>query len=178
MTTEFVSLWDEESGRTLGVPLTSLGRKNGLVWRQQQQQALPPNLFKQRTDDIKGYTPLNNHKIVMGRRSVIDALTLSTPNCIKLLLNTALLALLLLLLCSSIGLRIVFTVKRCASAQKPWIVAGWVWVSGWVGCYWAHTTTPPTTNISLLSHARQRNNVVLRWVGGCAVGGCNTKIIN
>ena len=31
-------LYDEESGRTLGVLLMSLGRKNGLMWRQQHQQ--------------------------------------------------------------------------------------------------------------------------------------------
>ena len=38
VTTKFVSLQHEESGRTLGVLLMmSLGRKNGFMWRQQQQ---------------------------------------------------------------------------------------------------------------------------------------------
>ena len=37
LTTEFVSLQDEESGRTLGVLLLSLGRKNAFMWKQQQQ---------------------------------------------------------------------------------------------------------------------------------------------
>ena len=36
VTTKFVSLQDEESGKTLGVLLMSLGRKNGWEWRQQQ----------------------------------------------------------------------------------------------------------------------------------------------
>ena len=36
VTTEFASLYDEESGRTLGVLLMSLGRKPGLIRRQQQ----------------------------------------------------------------------------------------------------------------------------------------------
>ena len=36
VTTEFVYLQDEESGRTLGVLLISLGRNNGLMCRQQQ----------------------------------------------------------------------------------------------------------------------------------------------
>ena len=36
VTTEFASLYDEESGRTLGVLLMSLGRKPGLMRRQQQ----------------------------------------------------------------------------------------------------------------------------------------------
>ena len=41
VTTEFVSLYDEESGRTLGVLLImSLGRKNGLTWKQQQQSII------------------------------------------------------------------------------------------------------------------------------------------
>ena len=39
VTTEFSSLYDGESGRTLGVLLTSLGRKNGLIRRQQQRHA-------------------------------------------------------------------------------------------------------------------------------------------
>ena len=34
VTTEFASLYDEESARTLGVPI-SLGRKNGLMRRRQ-----------------------------------------------------------------------------------------------------------------------------------------------
>ena len=42
-----------------------------------------------------------------------------------------------------------------------WVGMGW-WVSG--GCLWVRTT-PSTTNISLLSHARQRRNLVLRWLG-------------
>ena len=34
-------------------------------------------------------------------------------------------------MCFSITVRIAFTVKRCVSAQKPRIVAGWVWVGGY-----------------------------------------------
>ena len=80
-----------------------------------------------------------------------------------------------------------FLVKRCASANKPSMVGGWVqvggfelvgeWVAGCVGwCvnWLVPPPTPPSTNnISLLSHARQRNNLVLQWVGGCEGGGSN-----
>ena len=42
VTTESVSLQDEESGRTLEVLLMSLGRKHGLMWRQKQQRTSSP----------------------------------------------------------------------------------------------------------------------------------------
>ena len=37
-------------------------------------------------------------------------------------------------------------------------------------CWWVRTT-PPTNGISLLSHVRQRKNLVLRWLGVHTGGG-------
>ena len=51
------------------------------------------------------------------------------------------------------------------------LIRGWVGMDWSVsrGRYWVHTTLP-TYNISLLSHARQRKNIVLRWLGVHAGG--------
>ena len=70
-----------------------------------------------------------------------------TPNCVK---QRTTLAVLSSVLCSSISVKIAFTVKRRLSPKKPWIVAGCVWVGGWVGCCWARTSP---INISLLATA-------------------------
>ena len=61
-----------------------------------------------------------------------------TPNCIKLLCC-----------CRLFYFCCVPALVLGSSAQKPWIVAGWAWVGGWLGCYWVRTTATPTTNISL-----------------------------
>ena len=70
-----------------------------------------------------------------------------TPNRVKLLCWRFF----FFFLYSSISLGIAFTVNRFVSPYKVWIVAGWVGVGGWVGCYWVRTTS--STNISLLATA-------------------------
>ena len=82
------------------------------------------------------------------------------------------LALLPFFVCSSFSFRIAFNaVKRCGPAKKPLIVVGWAWVGEWVGCYWVRATTPPTNNISLLSHTRQRIKSCIEGGWVCAQGG-------
>ena len=54
---------------------------------------------------------------------------------------------------------------------------------GWVGMYWwvsgllVGAYKPPTNIISLLSHARQRKNLVLQWLGVYAGGVCSINIL-
>ena len=50
---------------------------------------------------------------------------------------------------------------------RAWVVMGWL-ESG--GCQ-SVRSTPPTSITSLLSHARQRINTVLRWLGVYPGGG-------
>ena len=86
-----------------------------------------------------------------------------------------------LLLCSSISLTIalgslsLLSDARQLGHLESWL-GGYGLVDGWVvtGCLKQHD--PPTTFVSLLSHARQRKDLVLRWVGVCAGGGCNINI--
>ena len=49
-----------------------------------------------------------------------------------------------------------------------WVGMGW-WVSGLLLGPYNNTTH---NNISLFGYARQRKNLVLRWVGECAGVGC------
>ena len=69
---------------------------------------------------------------------------------------------------SSFCFRIAFTVKRCVSAQKPWIVAGWVWVGRygllvgeWVVTRWVVLPLFLRSPSPLIG-ARQRTNLVWR----------------
>ena len=50
---------------------------------------------------------------------------------------------------------------------RAWVVMGWL-VCG--GCQ-SVRSTPPTGIVFLLSHARHRINLVLRWLGVYARGG-------
>ena len=78
-----------------------------------------------------------------------------TPNCVKLLRWKFFFS-----VCSSISFRIAFTVRRCVSAQKPWIVAGWVRVVGrWVDCYWVRIFPLFLRSLSLLGD-------LAWWAGG------------
>ena len=66
--------------------------------------------------------------------------------------------------CSSIVFRIAFTVKRCVSAQKPWLAATWVSVGGYgllVGEWVVTGCVVPLLlgSLSLLRVARQRTNL-------------------
>ena len=97
--------------------------------------------------------------------------TTSPTNNISLLATA--LAVLSLFMFSSISLRIAFTVSdACQRENLEWLDGnGLVSECGLFVSWWVRTT-PPTNNISLLSHARQRKNLVLRWMGVCAgVGG-------
>ena len=74
-------------------------------------------------------------------------------------------------LCSSISFRIAFTPKRWASAQKPAIVAVWVWVSGrgllvgeWVVVGWV-VLPLFSGSPSVMSGARHRTNLAWWRVG-------------
>ena len=54
---------------------------------------------------------------------------------------------------------------------EEYLTRGWVGIGWWLsaGYYWVRTT-PPTNNIALLGHARQRMNFALRWSGVYAGG--------
>ena len=88
-----------------------------------------------------------------------------TSNCVKLLRWQF-----FHILFSISSFRIAYTVNQCVSAQKPWIVAAWVWMGGygllvgeWVvsGCVLLPLFLG---SLSLLSDARQRTNLEW-WVG-------------